>query len=117
MMLKISKGEWSKDKYGSLQSSKSGCLSHAIPVYGVALTKSDESEANRDLLFEAGQVANETGLTPRELLELLQETYTRLVFADQHIKHFEAGLYNPVRDTTIKKVGKAIANAEKPNAD
>lgn len=77
--LKITKGEWKKCQYGSLQSSKSDCFSHTIPIYGVALTKTDEAEANRDLLFEAGTVANETGLTPRQLVDVIKKIDAKLV--------------------------------------
>lgn len=77
--LKITEGEWKYeggDNY-SVDIVLSNSSTISISTYGrysdnVVMTR-EEMEANAALIAEAGTVANETGLTPRELLERYRE--------------------------------------------
>lgn len=80
--MKHTKGEWwyehqtLKNKYGTeyfrinSELSDDNGIDEFIHVYGI--TK-EETEANAKLIVEAGNVANESGLTPRQLLEQRNE--------------------------------------------
>ena len=66
--LKISEGEWSV----GMAYDNTGYPIYSIHGVSGKLSK-EERQANRDLIAEAGTVANETGLTPRQLLEQRDE--------------------------------------------
>lgn len=62
--LQITKGKWIVSK-SEVDSSSRGCYR----VDTDSRPSQDELEANSQLIAEAGTVANETGKTPRELVE------------------------------------------------
>ncbi len=70
------------------------------------------ADTNGMLIADAFNVAEKAGKTPSQIFDLLKEAHSKLVIADQHIKHSESGLHNPLRDQTIKKVGDVISHSE-----
>lgn len=79
-----------------------------------------EMKANARLIAEAGTVAHETGLTPRQLADLNKELLEALkdlyYFADGLKQEWEAnnpnGVYNPLRIKHLMAAKQAIAKAE-----
>lgn len=67
--LEITKGEVEIDRYGNLLKKGNKALMDTVPVYGVCISNTKESEANRDLLFDAITTSNQCNLLPSELLK------------------------------------------------
>lgn len=69
--MNITKGEIKQDtNSGRLYSTTTN---DTVVMDGVALYSSDEAKANTKLLFEALTIANQTGLSPKQLLEQRDE--------------------------------------------
>lgn len=70
--IKPTPGPWEFDQYGSLVHGRD-----RITLTGAALTTGSgdrsEASANTRLLYEAGNVFADTGLTPRQLVERVKE--------------------------------------------
>lgn len=75
MGLNITKGEWSKNHDPEYPEEISiECDAGTDNRYFIATVDFGmDQEANADLIIEAGTVANETGLTPRQLLDQRNE--------------------------------------------
>lgn len=69
----ITKGEWKV--YPPRKANGGGAFSISTKEWNIATiwAVDEETEANAQLIAEAGTVANETGLSPRELLEQRNE--------------------------------------------
>jgi len=88
--IKPTPGPWWVDEHGGLRHG----VAHArdtVPVMGVALLSGNvservrQAEANRDLLFEAGTVFHETGLSPRQLAERNAELVEALLLVRDYV--------------------------------
>ena len=93
--LKITKGEWEleeKPHHGLIMIGVYGYV--FAEVYANEYETSGECEANANLIAEAGNVANETGLTPRELLEQRNELLEALKEMVRVAKNYEVGDYS-----------------------
>jgi hypothetical protein len=103
-MLKIMKVKWERVKsfvYGLNESGKLNRFSFKVDGNN-GLATSDELEVIADFIVEAGTVANETGLMPREL----QEKWLNALHTLKTIKPY-------LKDGELLLVQKAIANCEK----
>jgi hypothetical protein len=74
---KITKGEWKAKRLRDNGGAPYATLYEAHIDLGVCMVwapeGNEEQEANAELIAEAGTVANETGMTPRELVDKLRE--------------------------------------------
>ena len=74
---KITKGEWKAKRLRDNGGAPYATLYEAHIDLGVCMVwapeGNEEQEANAELICEAGTVANETGMTPRELVTKLRE--------------------------------------------
>lgn len=66
-----------------------------------------EAEANARLIAEAGTVAHETGLTPRQLAERCKELETALRLAAAQLAHYEP--VAPAIRAALAKTGGGVA--------
>lgn len=78
MALNITKGEWRLYRAGR----SVGSASDHTGICEVWERANDEGFDNANLIAEAGTVANECGLTPRQLLEQRNELLEALELAD-----------------------------------
>ena len=75
--LKITKGEWILEKSSNF-SNRTNVYANGKKHTAIEDYTRTEQEANAQLITEAGNVANETGLMPRELLDE-RDTYKAIL--------------------------------------
>lgn len=91
-------GEWIK---GNLSNSHRKIVSIGNGTVAACYGKNDiEMEANAKLIAEAGTVASECGLTPRQLLEQLDELLEGLLKAQDILNSLASNSYKDSLDKT-----------------
>lgn len=114
MKSKHTKGLLSLNQYGKITKENG----HNLVISGVSLTGNEdgsEENANRDILLEAFNVTNETGMTPREL----QKSHQELLDALNKIKYLHSKHYkfhrigNGFIEEADEVIEQAIDNATK----
>ena len=103
--MKHTKGKWVVAKHSTMVRIESD---KGIPVANVNWTL-EEYQNNAQLIAEAGTVANETGMTPRQLAEQNKELLGALKVAETKLSNF--GGYKKHMFETVKETKETITAA------
>jgi hypothetical protein len=83
METKHTKGKWVQNGINGVHTINGSCIAIAEQI-----GDEEQIQANAKLIAEAGNVTNESGLTPRQLLEQRNEMLDALEFYRKGIEHF-----------------------------
>ena len=114
--LNITKGQWYLQEFTDAYTNIVRCKNETHDTLFIAYTPqttNPEARANAELIAEAGTVANETGLTPRELLNQRNELLEVLKYAKKRLDFAHLYTEGKIDMYDIKRIETAIANTNK----